>query len=541
MYYVRAMRRWVAAFTIATFCVGNAIAGGMYLPGPGAITTSRAGAAITSTDTGEAISVNPAGLAKTFGTTITLSAAFIDYAMTFQRRGTYDDVPNVDLAYEGQPYPLAEDGSKAALGIGGFQPIPVFAVTHALAAVPNLRLALGLFAPNSYPFRDMCTRQPGAGCKKYTFNGDPAEAPNPARYDVVKRSATLFMPTLAASYRVLPNLDVGARFGWGFSRVESSVHIWSAPGNVVEDVGGDGILEVKAKDNFVPSYGLGFTYRPLPALELGGVYNSELSIKAKGTAKSQLGPRSGSSGIEVMVVPIPDEFALCEKGGRVGALKACVGADLPRSVTLGGRYKFLDATGGERGDVELNVGWENWGNAASSDFKVKIDSEIVTEGGGGFSIKENVVRHGFQDVFNVRVGGSWKFPVAGNTLIARGGLGYDTAAAKPGWARADIDGAARTTITAGAGYRTGRFQLDAGVGVVLSASVNNEGDCNPISPAPADLGCNRDGVQAPLDDRRGPDPLNPLLVPDQQLQAPVNQGTFESHYVLFMVGATTWF
>jgi hypothetical protein len=68
---------------------------------------------------------------------------------------------------------------------------------------------------------------------------------------------------------------------------------------------------------------------------------------------------------------------------------------------------------------------------------------------------------------------------------------------------------------------------------------NNPGDCNPIDPLAS--GCNGGGVQAPLEDRQGPDPLNPLLVPEQQLQAPVNQGVFNSHYVMFMLGATTWF
>jgi hypothetical protein len=48
-------------------------------------------------------------------------------------------------------------------------------------------------------------------------------------------------------------------------------------------------------------------------------------------------------------------------------------------------------------------------------------------------------------------------------------------------------------------------------------------------------------VQAPIGDRRGPDPINPLLVPEQQLQAPINQGVFDQHYVMFMLGATTWF
>ncbi|MBA2541700.1 MAG: outer membrane protein transport protein, partial [Deltaproteobacteria bacterium] len=292
------MIKW-AGFLAITAAANHAAAGGMFLPGPtGAISTTRAGAAVASSDTGEALAANPAGLSKTHGTTITLSMAFIDYAMKFQRAGTYDDVPDIDLPYEGQPYPLVEDGSKAAVGIGGFQPIPVFAVTTRLAAVPKLTLALGMYSPNSYPFRDMCSRQAGGDCTPYVFNGDPDEAPNPARYDVITRKATLFTPTLGASYRVLPNLDVGARFGWGFAKVNSSVNIWAAPGNLVEDVGGDGLLTLKAKDNFVPSYGVGFAYRPTPTIELAGVYNSEVVIDARGTAATELGPRSGASGLE---------------------------------------------------------------------------------------------------------------------------------------------------------------------------------------------------------------------------------------------------
>jgi long-subunit fatty acid transport protein len=521
---------------------GTADAGGMYLPGSGAISTSRAGAAVASTDTGEAIGLNPSGLAKTEGTTITLSMAIIDYAMSFQRRGTYDPIPAIDAPYEGQPYPLVEDASNPALAIGGFQPIPVLAVTTDLGGrVPNLRLGAGIYAPNSYPFRDLCTHQPTGGCKKYEFNGDPNEAPSPARYDIVTRDAMMLMPTLAASYRVLPNLDVGARFGWGFSSISSTLHVWSSPGNVFEDVGSDGLFKVEGKDNFVPTYGVGFSFRPTPTIELAGNYSSEVTIAAKGTANTTLGPRSGSAGIEVMVVPLPDEAALCAPGGVVGALKACVNAELPRSATLGGRYKFLGASGEVRGDIELNVGWENWGNPASSDYQVKIDSEIVTATGGGFKIQQNLVRHGFQDVYNARLGGSWRIPVGDNTLIARGGVGPDTAAAKEGWMRADIDGAARTTVTAGAGYRTGRFQIDAGFGLVLEGAVNNPGTCNPSSPMSTESGCNGDGVQAPLEDRQGPDPINPLVVPAQQLQAPVNQGVFESRYVLLMLGATTWF
>src|SRR5881394_604024 len=109
---------------LVMFCAGTANAGGLFLPGSGAVSTSRAGAAVASTDNGEAIGLNAAGLAKTSGSSVTVSLAFIDFAMTFQRRGTYDDNPNVDLPYEGQAYPLVEDASKPSTGVGPFQPIP---------------------------------------------------------------------------------------------------------------------------------------------------------------------------------------------------------------------------------------------------------------------------------------------------------------------------------------------------------------------------------------------------------------------------------
>ena len=437
---------------------------------------------------------------------------------------------------------MVEDDSRPELALGAYQPIPVIAVTTDLGgAVPNLRIAAGMYAPNSYPFRDLCVKS-GSTCTEYEFGGDPNAPPLPARYDVVKRDAKLFMPTLAASYRILPTLDVGARFGWGFADLESTIHLWAAPNNVVEDVGGDGRLTVKGKDNFVPSFGAGFTFRPTPALEIAGVYNSAISIDAKGTAGAVLGPRAGASGVAVMVIPLPDDATLCAPGGRVGALKACINVELPMSATLGGRYKFLGADGQERGDLELNVGWEDWGGGATSDYAVTIDSQIVVDGSdAGVSIKPNIVRHGFQDVFNARLGGSWRFPVGASTLIARAGLAYDTAAASKGWYRLDVDGAARTTMTLGAGFRARRFEINAGFGFVYEGTNDNPGTCNPTSPLPDMRGCNMDGMEAPLEDRQGPDPINPIVVPAQQRQAPVNQGTFDSHYILFMLGASTWF
>src|SRR6185312_14081894 len=84
----------IAGSLLVAVPVANA--GGLFVPGSGVISTSRAGAAVASTDDGEALSINPAGLAKTNGLQLTFSATLIQYFMSFSRRGTYDDVLNPD-------------------------------------------------------------------------------------------------------------------------------------------------------------------------------------------------------------------------------------------------------------------------------------------------------------------------------------------------------------------------------------------------------------------------------------------------------------
>src|SRR5438128_12463549 len=122
----------VAAMFASAGAPTAASAGGLLLPGSGAISTSRAGAAIASADDGRALSLTPAGLAKGQGTTITISAAIIDYSMQFTRRGTYDPIASEDLPYEGQPYPTVTNEAKPPLGFGPFQPVPVIAIVSDL-------------------------------------------------------------------------------------------------------------------------------------------------------------------------------------------------------------------------------------------------------------------------------------------------------------------------------------------------------------------------------------------------------------------------
>jgi long-subunit fatty acid transport protein len=518
---------------------GTARAGGMTLPGPGAIATSRAGAAVASADDGEALAINPAGLAKAKGTTITISLAIIDYMMQFQRRGTYDEIEEEALPYEGQPFPLVKNDPDLPLGIGKFQPVPVVAIVTDLGGkVPGLHLAAGLYAPNAYPFRDFCTVQDNGACTKYTFNGNFNEPPPPQRYDVVSQDAAVVLPSIAASYRILPNLDVGARFSAGFANIKSTVGLWGMPGNFSEYVKRDAFFNAEAKDSFVPAWGAGVTYRPTPAIELGAAYNSQISVVAKGDATAEVGPTAGMLGAAVVTIG-PAVVPRCEAGGTFETQKVCVELALPMTATLAGRYKFLGADGAERGDLELDVGWENWSATRATDYRVVVDGAVYLDGEEGPGLKDTLLRHGFQDVYTVRAGGSYNLPVGGNTLVLRGGAGYDTAAAKKGWLRADIDGAARVTATVGAGYRTKRWELNIGGGAIFEGSQTNEGECNPADTQ--HLGCNGDGNERPLDEREGPDPVDPTKTPQLQYESSVNKGTFKSNYVLFMLGFTTWF
>jgi long-subunit fatty acid transport protein len=376
----------------------------------------------------------------------------------------------------------------------------------------------------------------------------------------MKQEALVFLPSIAAAYRILPQLDVGVRLSWGFANLKSTAALWGFPANYDEDIKKDGTLSVDVTDSFVPAFGLGVTYRPTPSLEFGANYSSELDIHSKGIATQQLGPSATLAGSPVTIVPRPGSCDPAAPPAPAGAtdLTTCLDLAVPMTAQLAARYKFLDAAGKLKGDVELDLDWENWGKscdgadfdsgtcADATDYRVVVDAQAVIAGqvDSGLPLRTSVVKHGLKDTYGVRLGGSYHIPVGAardhgesSEVILRGGVGYDTTAAKPGWLRADLDGAARTTLTLGAGYRARQFELSAGGGVVLEGSPSNPnvgGGATPCNPTAAMTSCN---VGAP----QGPDPINPLFSPDLQAESPVTQGDYKAHYLLFMLGVTTWF
>lgn len=525
----------------------QALAGGLFVPGSGAVSTARAGAAVASADDGEALSINPAGFAKAEGLQVTVSLTFIQYFMSFTRRGAYDPIGGEDRPYEGQRYATVENDPKPPLGIGAWQPLPVITVSYALPQVPGLTLAGGLYTPSGYPFRDMT--------QGYDFERDVTgtTAPPPTRYDVMTQESALLLPSIAAAYRITPDLDVGARFTAGNLKSKTQVVVWGTPGNVEEDIAKDALFTADVKDAFIPALGLGATYRIGPSIELGAAWTSPISIKAKGTAESIRGPAVDMSR---QIGPVPDNEAICEPGGTMAQQRACISLQLPMTATIGGRYKIMD--GDEvKADLELDVNWENWGKTCDFDdesitgstctapgqYRVQIDAGLYTNGMYQQKINStsgaNVVNLGLKDTFGIRLGGSYRHSIGDNKLVGRAGFALDTAAAKDGWLRANFDGAPRHTIALGGAYETAGWQINAGFGYVHEGTNSNPGaapdgtDCNPTESS---FGCSGDGTMRDPADRQGPDPTNPLLTPNTQFENPYNQGSIKSHYLMFMLG-----
>ena len=199
--------------------------------------------------------------------------------------------------------------------------------------------------------------------------------------------------------------------------------MWGNPGNYEEYVKSDGLFTLKATDNLVQTYGLGVAYRPIPPIEIGANLTGPIDIHGKGTAYSSNGSNVTLSGQPIVVEPVADADARCAKGGTAAALKGCVDVELPLTVQVGARYKFLDAKGVEQGDVEVDLDWENWGKQCdytkdpnclnASDFHVTVDAQVAVASmpTNGLALQNNIVGHGLQDTYAVRVGGSYHVPV----------------------------------------------------------------------------------------------------------------------------------
>ena len=513
------IRPILAIFAVSLLATGDARAGGMVLPGFGPQAQARAGAFVAKADDPSALFHNPAGFAKQRGTVVHVGVNFVDLDLEYQRAGAYD-VTGQGLVYEGQPYPLVADQSTPTLGLGPFQVLPYVGVSTNFGRDLPVRFGFGIYAPHAYPDRDFTP--------DYEFEADPNQPPPPQRYDIMEQRAVLAMPSLAVAYSLTDAIDIGARASWGFGSAKASAYLWGIS-NYEEWIARDGLVTVDTNDPFMPGFALGVLYRPGPSWELGATYDNGVRLAGKGWGSAVIGSALGLQDLEESIVPVDDDFALCGTGGTdQDHLRACVTLDLPRTATIGGRYILRDSSGGERGDIELDVKWENWSETA--DVKVVIDGQ---SGLTGLVLNEAYLRHGYQDTFSFRLGGALRTAVAGAPLTLRGGAAYETATAPLKWSRLDQDGARRAVFSAGLAYEIGPWSIELGGGMVVEPD-REVSECNPTVTSP---GCPEGSGDSSQEERTAPDPLQPLIGPNNQVESPFNAGTYRSSYVLVSLGA----
>jgi long-subunit fatty acid transport protein len=269
------MMRGLARSSVVTLAlVGAPVAahaGGLFVPGIGPIATSRAGAYVANASDPSALGVNPAGLTKSEGVTVLVGANFLDYSLSFKRAGAYEPVEGEDHPWDGDAYEEQTNASKPPIGFGDFQALPMIVVAVDLEdQVKGLHVAAGLIVPTSYPTRDFSS--------EYEPD-DPAVAPPPSRYDIVKQEAAVIMPSIAAAYRINDKISVGGRFTWGIADLKATTYTW-AERNYEEAVSSDARFQIEGKDNFVPAFGLGVQYLVTDAIELGLNFDSQMNTQA---------------------------------------------------------------------------------------------------------------------------------------------------------------------------------------------------------------------------------------------------------------------
>jgi long-subunit fatty acid transport protein len=285
----------------------------------------------------------------------------------------------------------------------------------------------------------------------------------------------------------------------------------------------DAVAEVKVKDPFAFHYGVGVQYQ-VGSFEFGANYSSAVRFDLKGTAAVELGNGVGSPlpGVQIEVVPVPDDQAQCARGGSTGALKTCLDLVIPQTLNAGVRWVARDPDGRERGDVELDVRWEDWSSAAEIEATIDGMDTVLRR-----PLGTSRIRNGLKDSYGIRLGGAKVLRPKNYDLVLRGGVGYDTESAPLTWTRISQDGAPKLTLNSGVGFDFSGWRVDFGVAYVIvpTRTVND-------APLPAD---------ADPADRVQPDVPAGGLAGSGTPYNPFNGGTYERSYFMGSLGVLVRF
>jgi hypothetical protein len=228
---------------------------------------------------------------------------------------------------------------------------------------------------------------------------------------------------------------------------------------------------VEGEDFFTPQAILGAWYRPAPFIELG--------------ISGQVLPMSIETDSKLDITPISNGFrgdAVLERDGQP-ADDVSLELPLPMTARVGVRYIHL-VEGGEVFDVELDLAYESWSRVES--FGLKSDGLVANLAGEEVPVGDISIEKEWRDTMSVQLGGD--YAVAPRLATLRGGVFWESAAAKPEYANVDFVGGAQVGGAVGGSIFVDRFEIALAYGFRHQLPVSvDEADARVYQETPASL------------------------------------------------------
>lgn len=418
---MRSIRRTDAALLLLAlaFTAKPAAAGGFdELPDQGAEALGRGGTFTAKADDATALYYNVAGLARQRGTRIQLTTNVHFNTLTFQRAGSYPDEKTDATPWGGTPFPLVEDKSNPFL-------LPMLLVTTDLGLFDRLTFGLGIYGP---------------AATDHLFQTGVDGKPSPARYDAGGASENVILfPTLAAGYRLTPQIDIGAALHVVPAALDTASTVFADSGSCpnVEAFSCDGLGILRAS-GLSATGSVGVLARVAPSIQLGAQLRGPTMLTASGELTQRLG------------------------GAELPPSQADVELGLPPVLRVGARYIGMDGKV-ERYDVELDGTYEAWGAYLH-------DAPIVrtTIAGQPRTLSQAFL---WQDTFSVRLGGAYNISLGSDRLTIRGGTFYDSPTTSDADTKPGANTMAKIAGTVGVGFKHGPIAFSFAYAAVASLGV----------------------------------------------------------------------
>jgi long-subunit fatty acid transport protein len=373
------------------------LAAGFFYPDLGATPLGRGMTGAAGAGDLSALALNPAGLATLHGLRVQAELAFSQQAIDYTRAGTCLD-----------PRPCQTVSNSSGWFLNTLS-----GVSWALR--PELVLAAGIYGP------------PSMGRENFP---DPRQVQGsivvgaPQRYMLISENNTVLYPGVAAAWRALEWLDVGAVVQVRYFRSRQVQSIYSVGLSGERPSEFDAIVSADATESARLVFGAGVIARPLPGLSLGLSARPGAPVHASGT----------------LDVTLPSVAA--QAGATTTGRNADFDLQLPPEARLGARY--------DRGRLSVlgEVTWQNWGVLRS--IVVTPQDIVIHQNGTDQKVGPIEIPRKWKAAWSARAGA--EFELLPWLTLRAGGL-YETSAIPPETLQLDFVALSRFGATLGATAR----------------------------------------------------------------------------------------